>query len=370
MKSSASLHGLFKPEKMNKLLEKEKLNISEVLEGAPKQIMVNAKPFDINVESFNPAEAAALSKSLDGEGPIMGVYADPNDYYDGKSDHIEFPVQILSKESGQLVTKEETWTVPYASDIDAIDDEFNAYIDNLRASLTYPVFVVTMEKQEDDLDKTRLSKSATALGYLAFYSVNLKVERDGTSNEEFEMWWGPQNGYTHNHSSMNGNSSTDVYGNSYHKADVNVKSKTYYAHDPTDQIRVYVPLVPLDNDGNNVQAVTPWEDDLYGGEMDRDALYDVNGTPFTAPTWRDEYNWANGYIYHDNIFRAYVDNNTGGILDQDDQYSQGALYNGTYNNVYSRTSNGAITINTADAPYVDNPSSKGLGDMTWQFSLR
>jgi hypothetical protein len=49
--------------------------------------------------------------------------------------------------------EEETWVVPYAPDIDDIDDEFNQYVDQLKASLDYPVFALTIEAIAGAIDK-------------------------------------------------------------------------------------------------------------------------------------------------------------------------------------------------------------------------
>ncbi|MBL7961999.1 hypothetical protein JNL27_17325, partial [bacterium] len=105
------------------MLKEEKVSVSEVVDGAVGQILVDGKLHNISVETFNENALETLEKTTGaGDGNLFGIYADPEGYYDGKSSSVTFPVQVVSLNNGEYETSEETWTSPYAGDIDDIDD--------------------------------------------------------------------------------------------------------------------------------------------------------------------------------------------------------------------------------------------------------
>jgi hypothetical protein len=132
--------------------------------------------------------------------------------------------------------------LPYASDIDDIDDQFNGAIDAKLASLTYPLFVVTLEGTTELVAKETPSLAKpNAAGYLVLKGIRLRCERDGWSHEELELWYGKKVTYTDPQypavtSSqtivksvwrMNGVYRPDATGTSRYFSDVNKKHKWY-----------------------------------------------------------------------------------------------------------------------------------------------
>ena len=357
-KRLAKSNGLLQAPMLNKMLLREKLEASEVISDVPNQITVEGNPYAVRVESFNPAQISKLSKSLDGDGVLFGIYADPANYFDGTSNEVHFPVQILSKENGEYVTTEEIWSHPYAGDNDMIDDELNSAIDRMKASLTYPVFAVTME--EITTEEPEPLAKVNALGYLAFRAVNLKVERDGSTDEEFEMWWGPELGLIHSRKKFDGTKQNEpATGIDVRFPDVDHKNWWYNAQDSVNPY-ITTGLVPLDN--TTIMAVTPWEDDQTAGKMARFSWYpDPNGNPTNAHTYTDIFNAGTNTVDDNKVLYMYVDQNA--AYDEDDPYSEGALYRLTWDNVGNLVGFG---------PYFDTDFAvnHGLGDMTWRFGKK
>lgn len=160
LSKSTESHGLLKQNNLAKLLKDEKVNISDVITGVAGNISVDGVPYDVNVEIFNVNALVKLSKSLKSYGEQFGIYVDPANYYDGKSNHVDFPVQVVTLENGIYKSHEELLTAPYAADIDEIDDEFNQFIDQLKQNTQYPLFAITLEYAGEDPEdiKQGLSK--------------------------------------------------------------------------------------------------------------------------------------------------------------------------------------------------------------------
>lgn len=358
---SAHSGRLFKQETFNKLMKFEKLSGSEVLPDVPEQIMVDGKPHRIHFESFNCNQLGKLSKPLEGDGPILGVYVDPASYFDGVSDHVDYPVQILSFENGEYVTTTETWSHPYAADNDLIDDKLNSAIDAMKAGLTYPVFALTIEEISDESDdRDQLGKS-TAMGYLAFRAVWLKTERDGSTDEEFEVWWGPESGYLYNAKKFDGGKYNEpATGQSVRYPDVDHKNHWYNAQDNVDPY-VTIGLVALDN--TTAMAVAPWEDDQSAGKIARfNWITDPTGNRFVSKLYTDIFNAGSNAVDDDKYLRTDFDE--AAVLDEDDPYAESPLYNLTYTNVVALTGNRAYSFDT------DFATNHPLGDIRWIFRLK
>ncbi|HNB55392.1 MAG TPA: hypothetical protein PKV06_00355 [bacterium] len=309
-------------------------------------ITVENQLHEIRMEVFNPQKAQAMSKSAAvTSGDLYGVYADPIDYYDGSSDHVNFPVQIVSLNNGEYSSREEIWTAPYSADMDQIDDEFNQYISALRENTPYPLYALTIENIEEDPQDGNLNKSAAAGPYLGFEGVYLKVERDGLTDEEFELWWTEPalSGLIHKRDMFNGHHHTDESGANVYFPDVNHKGNWEQLGDEfTTEIR----LISL-ADGI-VKALTPWEDDATAGSMKRNSrssMYNpvIDGVQTGA--------WADVKVYDDafNCETNMVDDNVGlhyyvdgfpESKDEDDPYSEGAVYRISAASIANRAPNG------------------------------
>ncbi|MBX7152616.1 hypothetical protein K1X84_13325 [bacterium] len=347
-----------------KIAKKGNLPMAEILDEVPPFIMVDGEKYEVRMEVFNNKQAEAFAqKSSIEEGDVYGIYADPADYYDGQSDHVDFPVQIVSMQNGVYETREEIWTAPYAADIDQIDDEFNQYIANLKANTPYPLFAVTREfVGEDPQDSPSLSKSAAVGPYLGFEGVYLKVERDGLSNEEFELWWTDPNlgGLIHQRDLFNGNHHNDASGANVKFPDVNHEGNWEQLG---DEFSVPIRLISL-SDGF-VHFLTPWEDDDGSGSMQRfhrqfpDEYVSTINVIAQIKIYADAFNCETNHRDDDIPGHYALDGYA--EVDEDDPYSEGAVYRITSASIYQRSSGGAIRFETNQA------TNGGLDDINYRF---
>jgi hypothetical protein len=364
---SAGNNSLLKQTTLSKLLSDEKVNISEVLRDAVGKINVNGEPFDINVEAFNETALSKVSKSLDGDGIQYGVYADPAFYYDGKSDHVDFPVQIVSLNNGNYTTHEEIFTAPYAADIDEVDDEFNEYIRNLKATTPYPLFAIALEFAGADPEDQGLSKTLAVGPYLGLEGVYLIVERDGWTDEEFELWWTDPDasGLVHKRDMFNGNYHLDASGANVKFPDVDTEGHWYQLG---DEYNTVIKLIAIND--VFIHALTPWEDDDASGSMHRfyrkEEMYHpvINGVQTGG--------WAHYKVYDDafncetnmrddNIAIHYYVNGFSSV-DEDDPYSEAAVYKITATTIFT------LSGGAANYRFETNQAINGkLDDINYRF---
>lgn len=329
-------------------------------------ITVENQLHEIRMEVFNPQKAEAMSKSAAvASGDLYGVYADPIDYYDGSSDHVNFPVQIVSVNNGEYSSREEIWTAPYSADIDQIDDEFNQYISSLRENTPYPLYALTIENIEEDPQDGNLNKSAAAGPYLGFEGVYLKVERDGLTNEEFELWWTEPavSNLIHKRDMFNGHHHTDESGANVYFPDVNHKGNWEQLG---DEFTTPIRLISL-ADGI-VKALTPWEDDATAGSMkrfnDHPELYNPVIDGVQTGAWADIKKYDDAFncetnIVDDNVGLHYLlDGFTG--ADEDDPYSEGAVYRISQQSIFLRAAAGRFETNQA--------LNHNLDDINYRFN--
>lgn len=224
---------LLKSSFLNRIVKEVVLPIGETLDGVSENIRVDGRSFQVRLEIFNARQAEVTAKKTSfADGDLYGVYPDPANYYDGKSDHVDFPVNIVSLENGEYKTREEIWTAPYAADIDEIDDVFNDYIRNLRET-PFPLFAVTMENTDPDPEDQAGLNKAAAGPYLGLEGVYLKVTRDGLTAEEFELWWSDpdMSNLVIERDMCNGNKHNDASGTNVKFPDVNTDGKWYQLDD-------------------------------------------------------------------------------------------------------------------------------------------
>lgn len=357
------------------VVKREGLPITEIMPNEPRIIKVDGIKHEVRLEVFNGSTASIWAgKSTTTDGDQFGIYADPANYYDGESDHVDFPVQIVSLKDGEYVTREEIWTAPYAADIDLIDDEFSAYISNLRDATPFPLFAVTAEFADADLvdEQEGLSKTGS-VAYLGIEGIYLKVERDGLTNEEFELWWtDPYLNLVHQRDMFNGNKHYDASGTNVKFPDVNTKGHWYQIYDEyQDSIR----LIAL---SNYAYQLTPWEDDDASGSMHRDprpwmveefpVIVDgvITGGKFHTKIWKDVFNTATN-IVEDDINIPYVVDSYSAYGDEDDLYSEGAVYAITHDAVLTRSLQAAATGGRYET---NNALNKKLDDINYRFKYR
>ncbi len=355
---------LLKSSFLNRLVKEEVLPISEALDDAVENIRVEGRSFQVRVEIFNARQAEATAKKTSfADGDLYGVYPDPANYYDGKSDHVDFPVNVVFLENGEYKTREEIWTAPYAADIDEIDDVFSQYIRNLRETTQYPLFAVTMENADSDpQDKPSLGKQSY-YGYLGIEGIYLKVTRDGLTSEEFEMWWSDPAlpGTMALRDMFNGNKHYDARGQNLKFPDVNTDGKWYNVG---DEFPTTIGLIGLDN---TALVMAPWEDDWYSGEMDRfarvtDILDPVLGI-FGTKVYRDAYNAETNTVVDDVTFTyRFNTRDLYGVIDEDDPYAEAGFYAITSASISARTGGGSQFWETSSA------SNKKLDDINIRFT--
>jgi hypothetical protein len=350
------------------LLKNEKIAISEVMTNVVDEIKVNNKDFKIYVEVFNEDKLAALAKSSDIQLINSGVTVDEGYYWDGVVEEVTVPVYLSTSEDGSTGVITEYWDLPYASDIDDIDDIFNVAVDAKMAELPYPLFVVTMEENSVELvakDSPELGK-VNAGPYLVLKGINLKVKRDWW-NEELELWYGSpveiyagyesqtiiKNGWK-----FNGNRRIDASGVSRYFSDVNKKDK-WYADQGYD-----VRLMALDTKNKRMVA---WENDWNSGQIDRVMIIPNTLDPSSGATIRGHISNYDAWNLNTNTVNTHVEmiSKIDGdwfqsLLDQDDRYSQSGVYKITDANVRALSINGTFES--------QNAVSGGLGDIKYKFA--
>ncbi|MBX7150745.1 hypothetical protein K1X84_03825 [bacterium] len=365
---SKSKNGLLKTSTLHRFLKEDKMNIAEVMDGAEGRIKVDGKICRVNVEIFNAGAVEAFSKNLafgEGDETLYGVYPDPANYYDGTSNEVTFPVHVVSSDEGSFASSDEFWTAPYAKDIDDIDDEFQAYIANLRATLTYPIFAVTMEEEDDpeeNLARITVAKKRRELNkglssaYLTLHSIRLYVTRDGLTAEEFQSWYGRLDGVSrYKHNDNSGETTIDARGVPVKLEDINTDHKWYDQTTPF----YYMYL----STGNNDGVVLPFEDDINEGSMDRseDCFYIQDYGCIHSENWDEAWNAATGSVSKNVSLSYTIDNQQQSWVDTDDKYGEGALFNENQSNMHSRTGGGTEIADTKS--YTDG----GLDDMRWKI---
>jgi hypothetical protein len=368
--SASKKSGLLKQSTLSRLLSEQKLRADEIMDDVPSRITIDGKPNRIFVELFNEKGATNLEKSLakgSAEGDMFGVYADPANYWTGESE-INFPIQIVSEQAGALSSREEIWTAPYSKDIDDIDDDFNAFIANLKSSLNYPIFAVTVEKEDDPSENDARKRKAMELRkgqtspYLTFHAIRLYVTRDGLTGEEFLSWFGDGDlaldRYKHNDNGSD--RTTDARGVDVKLEDVNTDHK-WYEQDSTNLFY----YMDLSEYSGSRKLILPFEDDINEGSMDRSVDCDWYGPGpnecYESENWNEAWNAGTGKVDKDIQLAYWVQNDQQGWVDTDDQYSEGALYNIDKDKILLRSSGGSIIIDTK--PRDDG----GLDDMRWKI---
>lgn len=167
----------------------------------------------------------------------------------------------------------------------------------------------------------------------------LKVERDGLTDEEFEIWWTDPEvaGLVYQRDMFNGNSHYDASGANVKFPDVNTKGHWYQLG---DEYNTVIRLIAINNLFNH--ALTPWEDDDASGSMHRfyrSDMYNpvINGVQTGAwahvKIYADAFN-AETNLRDDNVGIHYIVNGFSGA-DEDDPYSEAAVYRITAANIYT-----------------------------------
>lgn len=344
---------------VNRLLADEKIDLYEVTSSAPKSIKVDGKEFKVILEVANENKLNSFAKGNSASAVECGVGVDDQYFWDGVSSEVTVPVQLVYKESASKPAETVYWTLPYASDIDDIDEHFNAAIDEKLSELDYPMFVLTIENTVDEFTIDKMNKTNNPGPYLAYKGVRLKVERDGWTDEEFELWYSKTDGVYNNygckyHWKFNGHTRPDASGVLRYFNDVNKKNKWYER--PDDQL---IRLMALNS---TPHFMVPWEDDWNSGDIDRYPDYiDPNGVPWEAKLY-DAYNCATNRVDAGVIIRTHVDHL--GALDQDDRYSEAGIYNITAGNVHARAYGGNIFFETNQA------INGGLDDINYRLTYR
>jgi hypothetical protein len=279
----------------------------------------------------------------------------------------------VSREGDSYSTADEIWTAPYASDIDDIDDAFNAYVRNLRSNLDYPIFAITSEEIDDENGGessnpfTRgLEKSASGNGYLTLLGIRLYVERDGLTKDEFESWYNELNVYGYNirtgsgklnggpgyrwkHNDNGDDRTIDAGGYEKKLQDVN---SAHIWYDQGSPFRLF----PL----NDIRILMPFDDDHNEGEMSRD-----NGSSLDKENWK-AYNPADSSV-STNEFWHVVDNELPQIGDEDDRYGEGGIWSITSSAVKKATRDGLAVIDTKYIKKNGVVTEDGLPDMRWKL---
>lgn len=377
---------LMKASSLNKMLTEEKIGLSELSSDVPSEIMVEGEPKTLVLEVFNEEK---LKENITSTGtlqkkaqlPGYGVIEDDEIFWDSSIPYVTVPVYLSYDENGTTSVVEESWILPYASDIDSIDDVFNMAIDEKMLALEYPMFVISMEtpvayQQEPPVEPTLLQKGMGPLGYLTLKGIRLKVERDGWSHEELELWYGKQFQAAHESIpgvqitqtvvkygwKMNGNSRIDASGVSRYFSDVNKKHK-WYADQGWD-----VRLLQLDEVPRTIVA---WEDDDRAGVIEKFELVIIptfidlsNGSTINPhiANWQAWNMETNSIASNKEIITK-----VGGfsLFDPDDRFGESAVYNITNASVLARflensNNNGTFSSNSA--------SNGSLNDIHYKFS--
>jgi hypothetical protein len=81
---------------VSRFLNEDRVRVADLMTDAPTQILVEGKPHGVFVEIFNNETLGRLSKTGSGLA-TFGIYADPQAYYDGESDHIDLPGQVVTQ---------------------------------------------------------------------------------------------------------------------------------------------------------------------------------------------------------------------------------------------------------------------------------
>ncbi len=343
---------------IERILEEESVPLSGLVEGADDQLTVDSLDYTIRVELFNETQASPLMTAIAKAGDYaFGICGDVDRLYPEEgSTQITYPTfkAVVSRMEWSMETEE--MSQMWETDIDTIDDEWNADLDDMYNNLPYALFVLSLEENDNGGGEEPSEDVETASYYLTFKAVWLKVERDGNSHEEFEMWYNhPISGLVDARWKFNGIWRNDARGVNAYFNDVNKKKKWY---ERPDNDLTY--LFKLDDEFTRV--ILPFEDDWREGLMDR-VHYTWN--PLIGYYWIknwDTYN-AGTNMVQQNIPQMYVVHPQLLLFDQDDRFSEGAAGNLTFTNVRNRTNDGANYLNT------DLATGGGLDDRIYKFGL-
>lgn len=148
-----------------RLLSDEKIDLAEVMVDAPKSITVDNKEYHIFIESPNEDKLSVFAKGNSASEVECAVAVDDQYFWDGVSNEVTVPVQLVYNENASRPAETVYWTLPYASDIDDIEEEFNSAIAAKLASLEYPMFILTIENtlEELEMEKTGGLNKTTGL---------------------------------------------------------------------------------------------------------------------------------------------------------------------------------------------------------------
>ncbi len=358
---------------INRLLTEEKVDMYEVMTGAPKTIKVDGKECKVIIEAANEDKLNSFAKGSSATEVECAIAVDDQYFWDGVSSEVTVPVQLVYDENSGIPVETQYWTLPYASDINDIEEDFNNAIAARLASLEFPMFILTIENnlEELEMEKTAGLNKPTAAGYLVLKGIRLRTERDGWSHEEFELWYGgpviPSNTkpVIYQCWKMNGVTRLDASGTQRYFSDVN-KAHKWYADQGWD-----VRLLAL---GDDNKAMVAWEDDWNEGQIDRRCLVpnlsyirpgQTNVRHVRASTKNyDAWDLSTNKIDPNVDLATEIDGAWLPTIDEDDSFSQSAVYKITNNNVRDRSQNGTYTFHSADAVNVPG----GLGDIYYRFA--
>jgi len=380
---------LMKASTLQKIMTEEKIALTELSPDIPEEIMVEGKPKTLVLEIFNEE---TLKASMTSSGtlqkkaqlPGYGVIEDDEVFWDSNLPTVTVPAYLSYDENGTTSVVEEQWILPYASDIDSIDDVFNMAIDEKMSSLEYPMFVVTIEtppalQQDPPVEQIQLSKMSAVQSFLVLKGIRLRVERDGWTHEEVELWYGKEGTrtYKYNNSSytvtttivrygwnMNGHTRKDASGVSRYFSDVNKKHK-WYADQGWD-----VRLMALDN--IYPRTLVAWEDDDESGRICRyyepwtpNVALDFDPVDSTRVVGQQR-SWE-VWDLSDNSIKPHtpITTHIGGpghsYIDQDDRFGESGVIRITDANVQHLSPSG-VTFHSSNA------SPSGLGDIYYRFA--
>lgn len=384
-------NSLLKASTLQKIMTEEKIALTELSPDVPEEIMVEGKPKTLVLEIFNEE---TLKASITSSGtlqkkaqlPGYGVIEDEAFYWDGASEIVDVPVYLSYDENGTTNVVQEDWSLPYASDIDSIDDQFNTAINQRIESLEYPLFVVSMDPVESTVEADTYNNDVESAlkGYLVLKGLRLKVERDGWTNDELELWYGKQgdgvaipasnpnsyylvtNTIIKERWRMNGKSRKDASGVSRYFSDVNKKNK-WYADQGWD-----VRLLKLSN--WTPRTLVAWEDDDDPGRMDRSQImflwdpyesYDPLDTTKIQFVHGQRHTWQVWSLAYDSVYRDKITTKVNGwALDQDDRYSESGVVDINMVWVY------LLHSKSPNSSYFSSGDARGggLDDIVYRFS--
>lgn len=340
----------------------ESVPLSDLVAGEEDMIRIEGSTYNIRVEMFNDETATDLMDALKSESDYaFGLCVDPDRFYVDGSSEIEFPIMQATVVDKEFTVNSLEASQPWYTDIDSIEASWTMSVEEFRAGLDYSLFVLSLEHMGYYEDDEPMNPETTG-PYLAYKGIRLKVERDGISHEEFELWYsqpGADNQLVKYHWKFNGTTRLDASGTSRYFNDVNRKNHWYER--PDNNLTCLIPLSSYE------QNAVPWEDDWNSGLLDRvpDAWDPYR--PLEIKSY-DAFNCVTNYVDVNVVITSLItgttQTNPPWAFDQDDGYYEAGMYRISQASVEARSDYGNIIFQTNDA------MNGGLDDINLKLTLR